>query len=200
MLATILGSKGRAEILKCLFTLERRRVHLRALSRSASISAPVLKRELQKLSDLSLIITEKDGNRVYFSANHHHHLYAVLCQLVQKTEGSEAILRDCFSDCPAKYVFLFGSFASGTAHAASDIDLFVIGDCGLREVTRRIHLVADKIGREINPYVISEQAFLQRKNKQDHFILEIIQSPKIFLKGTPDEFVAMGNERMAETP
>ncbi len=200
MLSKILGSKGRAEILKCLFTLERKRVHLRALSRSASISAPVLKRELQKLSDLSLIISEKDGNRVYFSANHHHHLYVVLCQLVQKTEGSEAILRDCFSDCPAKYVFLFGSYASGSAHGTSDIDLFVIGDCGLREVTRRIHLAAEKIGREINPYVISEQEFLQRKHTQDHFILEIIKSPKTFLKGTSNEFATMGNEWVVATP
>lgn len=200
MLSKILGSKGRAEVLKCLFTLERKRVHLRALSRASSISAPVLKRELQKLSEMAIIITEKDGNRVYFSANQHHHLYAVLCQLVEKTEGSEAILRDCFSGCPAKFVFLFGSFASGRAHGSSDIDLFVIGDCGLREVTRRIHLVAEKISREINPYVISEQEFLKRRNTDDHFILEIIKSPKTFLKGTPDEFVAMGNERVAETP
>ena len=200
MLSKILGSKGRAEILKCLFTLERKRVHLRALPRASSISAPVLKRELQKLSDIAIIITEKDGNRVYFSANHNHHLYAVLCQLVQKTEGSEAILRDCFTDCPAKFVFLFGSFANGSAHGASDIDLFVIGDCGLREVIRRIHMVAEKIGREINPYVISEQAFLKRKNKHDHFIEEIIKSPKTFLKGTADEFVAMGNEWVVEAP
>lgn len=200
MLSKILGSKGRAEILKYLFTLERKRVHLRALSRASSLSAPVLKRELQKLSELSLIFAEKDGNRVYFSANQHHHLYAVLCQLVQKTEGNEEILRDCFSDCPAKYVFLYGSFANGRAQGTSDIDLFVIGECGLREVTRRIHLAAEKIGREINPYVISEQEFLKRKTNHDHFILEIVKSPKIFLKGTADGFVAMGNEWVAETP
>ncbi len=199
MLTQILGSKGRAEILKLLFTPEQKRIHLRALSRAASLSAPVLKRELQKLSDLSIILAKKDGNRVYFRANYGHYLYSVLCQLVQKTGGSETLLRNCFSDCPAKYVFMFGSFASGEAHASSDIDLFVIGDCGLREVTRRIHLVAEEISHEINPYVISEQEFLKRKNNHDHFILEVMESPKTFLKGTADEFAAMGNKWLAET-
>jgi len=193
MLQHLLGSQCRAEILRNLFTPERKNTHLRELSRQAGLSAPVLQRELRKLTHLGIIVAEKDGNRINFSANHRHLLFPVLCQLVQKTEGCIAVLQDCFSDCPADFIFVFGSYAKDTANAASDIDLFVIGDCGLREVTRRIHQAAEKIDQVINPYVITPHEYQERYKNQDHFILEVARSPKIFLKGSPDEFKAMGS-------
>ena len=48
MLQKLLGSQARVEILKNLFTLERKTVHLRELSRLSQLSAPVLLRELRQ--------------------------------------------------------------------------------------------------------------------------------------------------------
>ncbi len=191
MLQEIVGSQGRAKIFKELFTVDRRKFHLRELSRKTLLSAPVLQRELRQLCGLGVVNSRKDGNRMNFSANEEHPLYPVLCSLVQKTAGAEVLLRTAFQDSNASIVFIFGSFAKGTAHADSDIDLFVIGDCGLREVTRRIHPVAGELAQEINPYVITEADFAARKAKNDHFITEIMASPKIFLKGSAHEFETM---------
>ncbi|MDD4540117.1 MAG: nucleotidyltransferase domain-containing protein [Lentisphaeria bacterium] len=191
MLQELLGSQARAEILRKLFTPELKTAFLRELSRMTGLSAPVLQRELRQLVSFGIIVSEKDGNRINFSANRQSSLYPVLCELVKKTDGEEAQLRAAFQDCEARFVFLFGSFAKGTAKQGSDIDLFVIGDCGLREVSKRIHTVADNVSQEINPYVISVRDFLTRKNKQDHFITEMLTTPKIFLKGSADEFDAM---------
>ena len=191
MLQKLLGSQARAEILKNLFTQEHKSIHLRELSRLSGLSAPVLQRELRQLEALGIVTIQKDGNRVKFSANDDNLLYPLLCELVLKTEGPAGILKDAFADSPAIFVFIFGSTANGTAHAGSDIDLFVIGDCGLRDVTKRIHAVAGKIGQEINPYVISQNDFTERLHKQDHFLNEIISTPKIFLKGDADEFARL---------
>ena len=191
MLQKLLGSQARAEILKNLFTQEHKSIHLRELSRLSGLSAPVLQRELRKLEALGIVTIQKDGNRVKFSANADNLLYPLLCELVLKTEGPAGILKDAFADSPAIFVFIFGSTANGTAHAGSDIDLFVIGDCGLRDVTKRIHAAAGKIGQEINPYVISQNDFTERLHKQDHFLNEIISTPKIFLKGDADEFARL---------
>lgn len=191
MLQKLLGSQARAEILKNLFTQEHKSIHLRELSRLSGLSAPVLQRELRQLEALGIVTIQKDGNRVKFSANDDNLLYPLLCELVLKTEGPAGILKDAFADSPALFVFIFGSTANGTAHAGSDIDLFVIGDCGLRDVTKRIHTAADKIGQEINPYVISQNDFTERLHKQDHFLNEIISTPKIFLKGDADEFARL---------
>ena len=191
MLKQLLGSQARAEILKNLFTSERKHVHLRELSRLSNLTAPVLQRELRQLAQLGIVTAQKDGNRLNFSANAECPLYHLLCELVAKTEGEEGILRAAFADIPADYVFIFGSTANGTAKADSDIDLFVIGDCGLREVTRHIHAVADRIRQEINPYVITRAEFLSRKQHQDHFLEEICSSQKIFLKGAADDFARL---------
>ncbi len=191
MLQKLLGSQARAEILKNLFTQEHKSIHLRELSRLSGLSAPVLQRELRQLEALGIVTIQKDGNRVKFSANDNNLLYPLLCELVLKTEGPAGILKDAFANSPAIFVFIFGSTANGTAHAGSDIDLFVIGDCGLRDVTKRIHAAAGKIGQEINPYVISQNDFTERLHKQDHFLNEIISTPKIFLKGDADEFARL---------
>ena len=118
-------------------------------------------------------------------------LPSILCDLVMKTEGAASLLEQAFADCSAQFVFIFGSMAKGTANANSDIDLFVIGNCGLREITRRIHSVAPQIGQEVNPYAISQDDFIRRLHENDHFLREIINTPKIFLKGTENEFIAM---------
>ena len=193
MLQKLLGSQARAEILKNLFTSARKSVHLRELSRISGLSAPVLLRELRQMMSLGLVIAVKDGNRVQFSANAESPLFAVLCELVLKTDGVAGILKEAFSDSSAEIVFIFGSVAKGTDSAGSDVDLFVIGDCGLRDVSRRIYTVADKIGQEINPYVITLKEFQVRLQKHDHFLSEIRLAPKIFLKGGASEF-----ERLAQ--
>lgn len=191
MLRILLGSQSRAEILKNLFVGGHPHVHLRELARISNISAPVLLRELRQLAETGIISAEEDGNRVNYSANEQHVLYPVLCELVAKTEGPVELLRQAFSCSSARQVFIFGSFAKGTANAQSDIDLFVIGPCGLREITKTLRQISDRIHNEINPYVISQEEFKTRLKARDHFLMEMIDTPKIFLKGTPDEFAAM---------
>ncbi len=191
MLEKLLGSQARAEILKHLFTSEKKVVHLRELSRLSKISAPVLHRELRNLVALGLVVSQNDGNRVNFSANVNTPFFTLLCDLVSEMEGSITALQTAFADISADFVFIFGSTAKGLAKVDSDIDLFVIGDCGLREVTRRIHSAANDIRQEINPYVITRVDFLSRIKKHDHFLVEICSDKKIFLKGDEDEFARL---------
>ena len=191
MLRELLGSQGRAEILKHLFTSECKTIHLRELARLSELSAPVLQRELRQLASLRLVNAQKDGNRVNYSANKDNPLFSLLCELVLKTEGAVGVLREVFTNSSAEIIFIFGSTAKGTAGPNSDIDLFIIGDCGLREVTRRIHEVSGRIGQEINPYVITRVDFKDRLKKHDHFLSDVYASPKIFLKGDENEFARL---------
>ena len=98
MLQKLLGSQGRAEILKNLFTPEHKSAHLRQLARLSGISAPVLLRELNQLVSLKLVVAQRDGNRVNFSANVDSPLFNTLCELVLKTEGAAGILKEAFAD------------------------------------------------------------------------------------------------------
>ena len=197
MLQTIVGSRGRTAIFRTFFTLGHKHLYLRELSRATALSAPVLQRELRPLVQAGILCSQVSGNRTEYFANLSHPLYPVLCELVDKTVGGEALLRTAFADCGAAFVFIFGSTAAGTATPQSDIDLFVIGDCGLRDVARRIHSLSDTLSQEVNPYVITMEDFLNRKDHHDHFLMEVLAKPKIFLKGSADEFARMAGQRVA---
>lgn len=191
MLEHILGSKGRAAIFANLFDGKHQQRHIRELARRAGMSAPSLMREAKGLVRLGLLVEERDGNRLDYAANVASPLYSIIEELVSKTAGGEMILREVFADAKAPVVFIYGSRAKGNARADSDYDLFVIGDEGLRGISRRVRVAAQKIDVEINPYVVSPSEFSRRLKANDHFIAEVMSSPKIFIKGSVDELARM---------
>ena len=192
MLEQIIGSKGRAAILRSLFDGRRQGVHIRELARISQLSAPSLMREAKSMVRLGLLQESKDGNRVDYVANVASPLYEVLERLVEKTAGAEVVLRDAFADSPAKVVFIYGSRAKGSERADSDYDLFVIGNEGLRGVSARIQKAAEKIDVEINPYVIAPDEFSRRMKVGDHFLNDVMASAKRFLKGDEDDLARLG--------
>jgi predicted nucleotidyltransferase len=108
--------------------------------------------------------------------------------LVLKTSGLADVLRSKLRDPKIEWAFVFGSIARGEETAASDVDLTVVGDLGLRGVTSLLSGAADQIGREINPHVLRRAELLKRKAARDPFLTRLLAEPKIFVVGDPDEF------------
>jgi DNA-binding HxlR family transcriptional regulator len=191
MLQAIVGSQAKTEILRAFFVPQAKPRYVRELSRKTDLSAPVLLRELHHLQHLGLLTATINGNRIEYAANPSHPLYPVLRELVAVGDSYELRLQAAFAESHARFVFIFGSRAAGTARPDSDIDLFVIGTCDLLEAVTRIDPIAVSIGPEINPVCYTEEQFLQRKQQKNHFVLDVIAKPKIFLKGNPDEFARL---------
>ena len=191
MLEKVVGSKVRAAIFTVLFTEQHRVLHIREMARMAGLTAPSLMRELRELAKIGLVRQEKDGNRVKYSASQESPLYGSICELVRKAEGGMAILFRAFADSDNDVAFVYGSRAKGTARADSDYDVFVIGNEGLRKTVLRLRDATDKLGVEVNPSVVSRAEFERRIKSGDHFLSEVMSSPKIFLKGSDNELTAM---------
>ncbi|MBQ7190429.1 MAG: nucleotidyltransferase domain-containing protein [Kiritimatiellae bacterium] len=191
ILEKIFGSKGRAALLRTLFDRSRSRTHIREIASAANLSAPSLMREAKSLVKIGLLREESNGNRVDYFANTESPLYAPLVEIVEKTCGPQILLAKVFSDCDAPVVFIYGSRAKGAERIDSDYDLFVIGNEGLRKVSSRIMEVSGKIDAEINPYVITPEEFRRRLGSGDHFLSEVIASPKLFLKGGESELARL---------
>ena len=94
----LIGSRGKVALLTALFDGRRRSTHIRELARNVGLSAPSLMREAKALVKIGLLREEKDGNRVDYCANVDSPLYPALTELVQKTAGPEAALREAFAD------------------------------------------------------------------------------------------------------
>ncbi|UCG63575.1 MAG: helix-turn-helix domain-containing protein [Deltaproteobacteria bacterium] len=191
-LSEILSSRTRAEIFRLLFGTVEEELHLREIQRRSGLNESTIRQELRKLVRLDLVKRRKDGNRVYYKAHKSNPLYPELRNLVLKTVGLTDVLRSALQDERIQVAFVFGSITDGKETADSDVDLFVIGQLGLRGISELLSGISEKIGREINPHVMGVNAFRKRIETGEHFISRVIESPKLFILGTENDLNAMG--------
>jgi len=193
ILPEILSSKIRAEIFRLLFGINNETLHMREIERRTGYAIGTIQTELKKLLRLELVIKRKDGNRLYYCANKKHPLYPDLHNLILKTTGLVDVFLSALDQTPDIVVsFIFGSVSRGDVKAESDVDLMVIGNLGLRKLSKMLTGIPEKIGREVNPYVLSVDDFNKRKSKRDHFLTQVLAGPKIFITGNEDELESMG--------
>jgi predicted nucleotidyltransferase len=184
LLPKILSSRIRADIFRLLFGVNQNDLHMRDIERRSGFAIGTIQSELKKLVDLDLVIKRRDGNRLYFRANVDHPLYPDIKSIVLKTSGLVDVLKDVMGDEPnIQAAFVYGSIAANEEKAASDVDLMVIGQIGLRYLTKLLSGAAENIGREINPHVLTSTELLNRRREDDHFINQVMDAPKIFIVG-----------------
>jgi predicted nucleotidyltransferase len=175
-----------------LFGLGSSELHLRELVRQSGLSLGTIQQEIQRMIRVGLVTARKDGNRICYRANSEHPVYPDLRSLVLKTDGLVGVLQPALDGRDVNLAFIFGSVALGEAQPGSDVDLMVLGSIGLRRLSTLLSGLAERIGREINPHVMTPVEFLERKSRRDHFITAVLESPRLFVKGTEHEFKAMG--------
>jgi len=191
ILSEILSSKSRAAILRLLFDGSEQELHVREIQRRSGFSVRTVRDELEKLLKLDLVQRREDGNRVYYRAKREHPLYSELVRIVIKTVGLIDVLRDALADQDISVAFVFGSVASGEELATSDVDLMVVGEITLRGVTGLLSGIDVRVGREINPFVITGPEIRERLRSGDDFVGRVMAGPKIFVIGTQDDLEAL---------
>ena len=191
-LSEILSSRARAEIFRLLFSGTGSELHIREIQRRSGLSDGTIRQELRKLVRLDLVYGRRDSNRVYYRANAESPLFPEIRGLVIKTVGLVDVLREVLRDERIRIAFVFGSIARGEEKTHSDVDLMVIGSIRLRPLSGLLSGISERIGREINPHVLSEAEFKKRMHERAHFLMQVMESPKIFVIGNPDELSAMG--------
>lgn len=101
--------------------------------------------------------------------------------------------------------FVFGSVARSRQGIESDVDLFILGDVSLRELSGSLATAEKSLGRQINPVIYSRQSFCQKYQSGDPFLADVYRREKIPVLGpgkTPtvqdvnDELRTMAAERL----
>jgi predicted nucleotidyltransferase len=188
MLSKLLTSDTRAEVMRILFDGRGGEHYLREIEKLTHIKINSLQKEVKHLESIDLIKARKDGNRIYYSANKVHPLYPDLISIVEKTVGVVSILKEKLKGSKVKYAFIFGSVARNEEMGASDLDLIVVGDLTMRTLTKLISGTQEKIGREINPHVYSENEFKKRLKMKDHFLTSVLKNQVKQIVGDVDEY------------
>jgi predicted nucleotidyltransferase len=84
---------------------------------------------------------------------------------------------------PINCILIFGSYASGEADLNSDIDLLIIGKIDLVNLSGLIAELESEIKRQINFITFEPGEWLERKDRKDPLVTNILKSPKVFLMG-----------------
>ncbi len=197
LLTEVLSSKVRAELFRLLFNSQTPALHMRELERQSKLAIGTIQQDLKKLSALDLITSHRDGNRLYFRANPHHPLFHDIKNLVVKTTGAVPLLVEAFHskelvESDIILAFIFGSIARNEERSESDIDLMVIGNIGLRRISHLLAGISEKLGREINPHVLTPSDFKKKISIEDHFLTQVLKTKKLFVIGDENELETMG--------
>jgi len=179
----------RKEVLALLLTHPWQSLHLRDIARKTGLAPGTVQRELAGLAQAEIVLKRKDGNRTYYQANISCPIFPELSSLLRKTAGITDILKEALKPLSKKIkaAFIYGSFASNSHKAGSDVDLMVIGSCGFGEVVAAIGRIQDKLGREINPSVYPADEFRKKTAAGHHFLKTVLKGPKVFLIGDENE-------------
>jgi DNA-binding transcriptional ArsR family regulator len=191
-LEELISSRVRAEIFRLLFGLKGGEMHVREIERQSGLRLSTVRQDLAKLSKLDLVKARKDSNRLYYRANNEHPLYIEIHRLVLKTSGLVDTLKKALNHKEVKVAFVFGSIATNTDQAGSDVDLMIIGNVGLRKTVGWLSGASEQVGREINPHTMTIDEFKKRRNEGEHFLTRVLESPRLFVIGTEDELAGLG--------
>jgi len=189
-LSTLLGSEARAKVLATLFLQPDRELHVRELVRVTGFSPRSISKEVDRLMDAGFLVERRSSNRRYVRANEQHPLFHAVREILEKTVGIVPTLRAALSEeSGIKLALVFGSAASGSEKAGSDVDLLVVGSVSLSRTIELIRPAQEKLGREICPVVMRPAEFLKRVDSKEHFISSVLRSETVILIGELDEFV-----------
>jgi len=180
----ITRSRLRQKVLSYFFTNPEANLYLREIASILKEDPGNLSKELTKLEKEKIFNSLVKGNQKYFSLNKNYPLYKELMSIIFKTIGVEGSLRQIMESLEGiKLSFIYGSFAKNRQNSASDIDLLILGNPEEDKLNERIEDLEKRLQREINYNIYSEEEYKKRIKKRDSFILNILKSPKIILKG-----------------
>lgn len=184
-LADALFPRTKQRILGVLFSQPDRAVHLRELARVAGMNASSIQREMQKLVKAEIVTKVARGNLQEFQANRACPIFDELCGFARKTFGIADVVKSALEGLPIELALIFGSIATGSESAHSDVDVLIISESGYRDALDRALTIEKQIGRPVNIKHFRAEEFQALATSGNAFAINIINGPKIFLKGDP---------------
>ncbi len=198
--ATVLFGSTRRRVLAWLLGHADEAYYLRELARHIGGAVGAVQRELELLTACGLVRREVRGKQVYFQANHDAAIFPELRGLFAKTSGLVDILREALMPLADRIdaAFVFGSAARGESHAASDIDLMVIGDTSFGDVITVVQGAEKRLGRDVSPTVYSVDEFRRKIEAKHHFLMTVLAEPKLFVLSDEDRLYAVSKKQPHE--
>jgi predicted nucleotidyltransferase len=159
--------------------------YLSELAQHLRTTPSSLQRELAALVESEILEQRTEGRRTYFRPNRTSPIFPDLRSIFEKTIGLIPSIRAALRPFSEDVVcaFVYGSVARNEERSGSDVDLMVIGDVGLADLTPVVRKLERSLRREVNVTTYPATEFRDRVRQQDHFLGAVLNSAKQFVIG-----------------
>jgi len=159
--------------------------YLSDLAKRQGVSPSTLQSSLAALVKAGVLTRRKEGNRVYFQADPACPFLLELQGLIGKTVGLVDVLRESIAKFKKRIAvaFIHGSIARSAENSASDVDLIVIGNLGLEDISPALMKAEAQLNRPVNASVYTPEEFAKKLSAKNHFLTTLLNKEKIFILG-----------------
>jgi len=176
----LFGTSGvRRRILAAFYATPGLVTHPRELARRLGHPSQVVGRELRRLEDAGILVSETIGRVRRYRVNVDSPKAADVRGLVLRTIGAEGLIRASLVGVSGiEEAWIFGSHARGTERPSSDIDLLVIGVVDRTALSERLVEVEQELGRDVNVVAYTRGELADLVSAGDPFIADVLAGPR----------------------
>lgn len=184
-------SQARVDILKLFLLHPGARYHVRGITRRVNTEINAVRRELENLVSLGLLMKTPQKNRLYYSVRKEFPFLNELLGMLVKEEGIGRALTRGRKLGDVKLACLSIPYLKGRVAGSDEIDLLIVGRVSSRKIAKLVKTEEKRRGQEINYTILSESDFEALKKRRDPFLLSAIFQPKAILTPDAEKYLAI---------
>ncbi len=169
----LISSKTRINLLMRFFFNPGTKAYLRELSKDFHVSSNAVREELNQLTKTKLLMTEKSGRNIFYSANKTHPLFPELKSMVSKVMGLDQVIESILSRLgDLEKAYIIDDYAEGKDTGI--IDLILVGNIDQYHLNDLSRKTERYIKRKIRPLVLTREefkAFVPKLEKRPNFLV-----------------------------
>lgn len=189
--ARLFGSDTLPNVLSLMTTASDQAITAREVSRRLDANLESTQRAMHRLAEAGLIRSVRAGRELRYSVDRSDvSAFRDLRAIAHRLSGMGEDLRRRAAELPAGAVedaFVFGSIASGTERPESDIDLFVVGDAHVHDLSDFTWTWSQRLRRDVVPIVRSRTAIAEGLADGSSFYRNVLTGPILMLVGSTSD-------------
>lgn len=201
MIPSALFTPAQQKLLGLLFVRVNDGFHLNEIMRQTGLGSASAQRELKRLHEAGLILSERIGNVRQFRPNKDSPVYEELSSIVRKTFGLLSVLHSTLGPLrkSLNVAFIYGKTAKEEMASPDAVELLLIGEnTTYGELLSRLPVAERLLRRKISPNLYSLPDFKRRVRERQAFILDMLDDRKIFVLGDETDLDEIVQAALAE--
>jgi predicted transcriptional regulator with HTH domain len=178
-LQSLFSSSIRADVLALLLSNPNEKFYVREIATLLRKNPSGVKRELDNLEKMGILISKKVANLKYFQAEKKSPLFSELKSLIAKSLGVPGAVKALLKTSTAKAAFIHGPYTDNEAE--EKVDIFIVGPSSLERDA--IKDIEDRFKKKISITLMDESEFRQKKESSDTDLEKLLSGNIIVLMG-----------------